>query len=115
VKHVFTGMTNAIGEPLFREAWGDGVNKPTLLGYEYKTSNQISTSVTTGSNANTSYIFYGDWSYMIVGLTTTVELVLDQTYAASLLQGLLAYVYVDIQVDYPQAFQVLSGVTYVTS
>ncbi len=49
---------------------------------------------------------------MIVAMTTTVELVLDQTYASSLLQGLLAYVYVDIQVDYAEAFQVLSGVTY---
>ncbi len=111
VKHVFTGMTDANGQPIFRESWGAGPGKE-LLGYPFAVENQIPTNITTGTNNNTSYIFYGDWRFMIVAMTTTVELVLDQTYASSLLQGLLAYVYVDIQVDYAEAFQVLSGVTY---
>lgn len=111
VRHVFTGMSDATGNPILRESWGSGEGK-SILGEGFATSNQIPTNVTTGSNSNTSYIFYGDWSYMIVAMTTTVELVLDQTYAAQLLQGLLAYVYVDVAVDYVQAFQTLSGVTY---
>ena len=111
VKHVFTGMSDAEGQPIFREAWGKKEGRE-LLGWKYETSNQIPTNVTTGSNANTSYIFYGEWQYMVIGMTTEVELVLDQTYAAQLLQGLLAYVYVDVAVDYAQAFQVLKGVTY---
>lgn len=111
VKHVFTGMTDANGQPIFRDAWGNK-EQTELLGSQYQCSNQIPVNVTTGSNSNTSYIFYGAWEYMVIGMTTTVELVLDQTYAASLNQGLLAYVYVDIQLDYPEAFEVLTGVTY---
>lgn len=111
VRHVFTGMSDSTGQPILRESWGKGEGAE-ILGYPFGTSNQIPINVTTGSNNNTSYIFYGAWQYMIVGLTTTVELVLDQTYAASLQQGLLAYVYADVQLDYAQAFQVLSGVSY---
>lgn len=111
VKHVFTGMTDANGQPIFRESWGAGADKE-LLGYPFAVENQIPTNITTGTNASTTYIFYGDWRFMIVGLTTTVELVLDQTYAATLNQGLLAYIYVDINIDYSEAFQTLSGVTY---
>lgn len=109
IKNTFTGMTSAQGNPLFRESWMAGPEKG-LVGDPYEYSNQIPTNVVAGSSSDTSYIFYGDWSHMIVGLTTTVELVLDQTYAATLNQGLLAYVYCDVQVDYTQAFQVLSAV-----
>jgi HK97 family phage major capsid protein len=111
IKQIFNSMSDANGQPLFREAWGGAPGK-TLIGYPFACSNQISTSVSTGTNNSTTYIFFGDWRYLVVGLTTTIELVLDQTYAASLLQGLLAYVYCDVQVDYAQGFQVLSGVTY---
>jgi HK97 family phage major capsid protein len=111
VRHVFTGMSDSTGNPILRESWGDDENAK-ILGFPFGTSNQIPTNVTTGTNSNTSYIFYGDWSLMVVGMTTTVELVLDQTYAATLQQGLLAYIYVDVQLDYSQAFQTLSGVTY---
>jgi HK97 family phage major capsid protein len=111
VRHVFTGMADSTGNPILRDSWGKGEGAE-ILGYPFGTSNQIPINVTTGSNNNTSYIFYGAWQYMIVGLTTTVELVLDQTYAASLQQGLLAYVYADVQLDYGAAFQVLSGVSY---
>lgn len=109
-KRRFTGLTDNFGRPLLRESWGSADPDRELLGYPYYVENQIPTTVTTGTNTDTSYIFYGDWRYLIVGMTTRVELVLDQTYAASLLQGLLAYVYVDVAVEYPQAFNVLSAV-----
>lgn len=108
-KRTFTGMTDALGQPLFRESWGNAAVR-TLIDYPYAVSTQIPTNVTTGTNSDTSYIFFGDWQYMVIGMTTTVELVLDQTYAANLLQGLLAYVYIDVQVEYTPAFQILTGV-----
>lgn len=111
VRHVFTGMADSTGNPILRESWGSGEGT-SILGEDFATSNQIPVNVTTGSNNSTSYIFYGAWEYMVVGMTTTVELVLGETYAASLQQGLLAYIYADIQLDYSQAFQTLSGVTY---
>lgn len=109
-KRAFTGLSDSLGRPLLRETWGDSDPERELLGYPYFVENQIPTNVTTGTNTDTSYIFYGDWRYMVVGLTTRVELVLDQTYASQLLQGLLAYIYVDIAIEYSQAFNVLSGV-----
>lgn len=111
VRHVFTGMSDSTGNPILRESWGSSEEK-SILGEPFATSNQIPTNVTTGSNTNTSYIFYGDWQYMTIAMTTTVELVLDQTYAAQLLQGVLAYVYCDVVVTYKEAFQTISGVTY---
>jgi hypothetical protein len=36
--------------------------------------------------------------------------VLGERYANELMQGLLAYVYVDVQFEYSEAFQIISGV-----
>lgn len=108
-KRVFTGMADANGQPVLRESWGSGAGAE-IIGYPYAQTTQVPINVTTGSNTDTSYIFFGDWQYMVVGMSAQVELVLDQTYAASLMQGLLAYVYVDVAVDYVDAFEVLVGV-----
>jgi HK97 family phage major capsid protein len=108
-KNSFTSMADLEGQPIFRESWGDRAGR-SLLGYPFEYSNQIPINVTQGANADASYIFYGDWEYCVVGMTTTVELVLGERYANELMQGLLAYVYVDIQFEYAEAFQIISGV-----
>ena len=109
-KRAFTGMTDTFGRPLLRESWGSADPDRELLGYPYFVENQIPNNLTVGTNTDASYAFFADWQYLVVGLTTRVELVLDQTYAAQLLQGLLAYVYVDVVIEYPQAAYVMTGV-----
>jgi len=108
-KNTFTSMTDARGLPILRETWAQGEEKQ-LIGYPYFTQNDISITDTTGTSTDTSSIYFGDWSYMTLGMANQVELVLDQTYAAQLQQGLLFYVYVDMVIHQSAAFQVLTGV-----
>jgi HK97 family phage major capsid protein len=109
-KRAFTGMTDTFGRPLLRESWGSSDPERELLGYPYYVENQIPNNLTVGTNTDASYAFFADWQYVVVGLTTRVELVLDQTYATQLMQGLLAYVYMDVVIEYPQAAYVMTGV-----
>lgn len=108
-KGTFTSMTDARGLPILRATWGDEAER-SLLGYEYYSQNNISTTTTLGTSPDTSQIYLGAFSYMTIGLSNQVEVVLDQRYADSLQQGLLFYVYADVVVHQQAAFQVITGV-----
>lgn len=109
ISRAFTLATDALGNPLLRPSWRDAAERE-IAAMPYALSNQIPTTVTTGTATNSSYIFGGDWPYMYIGLSDQVEIRLDQTYAGNLQAGLLIYMYVDVKIVYPQAFFTMTGV-----
>ena len=104
----FTGQQDTLGRPLIRRDWSEAPEN-TLAGYKFRTENQIPTNLTQGTATNSSYIFFADWRYLVIGLSDMVELRLQETFMQNLQVGLLAYVYVDVKVMYPDAFVVASG------
>jgi len=109
VEASFTGQTDSLGRPLIRDSWSDAPN-PRILNFPYRTENQIPTTLTVGNTSNNSYLFFGDWRYLYIGLSDMVELRLDQTFMQNLQVGLLVYFYADVKVVYPDSFVVGTGV-----
>lgn len=109
VEASFTGQTDSLGRPLIRDSWSDAAN-PRILNFPYRTENQIPTTLTVGNTSTNSYLFFGDWRYLYIGLSDTVELRLDQTFMQNLQVGLLVYFYADVKVVYPDSFIVGTGV-----
>lgn len=108
IERAFTGQTDSLGRPLLRESWAQGPEKD-IAGFPYQVSTQIPTNVVQGTSSVTSFVFFSDWRYLIVGLSDMVELRLDQTFMQNLQVGLLAYIYADIKVAYPEAFIAMTG------
>jgi HK97 family phage major capsid protein len=69
-------------------------------------------NVTVGTSTDTSYIFTGDWSNLLVGMRTDFRLrFLGERYLADNLQyAFLAYLRADVQLAQPAAFVVDTGV-----
>lgn len=109
VEASFTGQTDSLGRPLLRDSWADSP-MPRIINFPYLCENQIPTNLTVGSTATNSYMFFGDWRFMHIGLSDVVELRLDQTFMQNLQVGLLVYFYADIKIVYPDAFIAATGV-----
>jgi HK97 family phage major capsid protein len=76
-------------------------------------SNQIPINLTTGTNADTSEIYIGRWSDVLVGVRTDLRFqvrVLDERYIDNLQYGLLVYLRADTALAHPAAFNVVTGV-----
>jgi HK97 family phage major capsid protein len=76
------------------------------------TSKSVPINVTVGTSADTSYVFTGDWSQLMVGIRTNFNLrFLGERFLADNLQyAFLAYLRADIQLAQPTAFVVDTGV-----
>lgn len=75
------------------------------------TSTQIPTDEEHGSATDASRIIIGGWSDMAVMFQGNIRvLTLVERYADKLQVGLVSYVYVDVKVDYPEAFASVSGI-----
>jgi len=76
------------------------------------TTKSVPINVTTGTSTDTSYIFTGDWSNLLVGMRTDFRLrFLGERYLADNLQyAFLAYLRADVQLAQPAAFVVDTGV-----
>lgn len=109
-KRTFTRTTDTTGQPLLRQSWAKG-EESDLLGYEYKTSNIIPITATLGATTDCSYIFYGVWRWLALGLSNQFEFLVDPyTYQNKLMTRITAYCYADVAVLRPEAFEVISGV-----
>lgn len=108
IEAAFTGQTDTLGNPLLRQSWA-AKPEPTIINFPYRTENQIPTNITVGSTSTNSYVFFSDWRYLIIGLSDMVELRLNETFMQNLQVGLLAYIYADVRVAYPEAFIVMTG------
>jgi HK97 family phage major capsid protein len=76
------------------------------------TTKSVPINVTTGTSTDTSNVFTGDWSNLLVGMRTDFRLrFLGERYLADNLQyAFLAYLRADVQLAQPAAFVVDAGV-----
>ena len=103
-------IKDAVGQPLLFENYSQAPYAE-LLGRRAFTTTQLPTNLTTGTNANTSWLFYGDWAYSEYVMSNTIEVIVDQVTLADKLQvRIIAYTYSDFIVHYPEAFYVMKGV-----
>lgn len=85
----------------------------SLAGIARVSSNQIPVNLTTGTNTDTSEIYVGRWSDVLVGIRTDLRFqvrVLDERYIDNLQYGLLVYLRADVALAHPAAFNVVTGV-----
>lgn len=107
----FRTLTDTTGNPLLRSDYSDKAWE-TMIGYPVEVSTQIPTNVTTGSNSNTSYIFFGRFDYGQYIMTNDIQILVDEVTLMDKLQvRIIAYTFSDFICDYPEAFYVMSGVT----
>jgi HK97 family phage major capsid protein len=76
------------------------------------TSKQIPINLTTGTSTDTSEIYTGDWSQLMVGIRTefNLQFLRERFLADNLQYAFLAYLRADIQLAQPSAFVVDTGV-----
>jgi HK97 family phage major capsid protein len=85
----------------------------SLAGIPRVSSNQIPVNLTTGANTDTSELFVGRWSDVLVGLRTDLRFqvrVLNERFIDNLQYGLLVYLRADVALAHPQSFNVVTGV-----
>lgn len=106
----FLALNDLQGQPLNRIARNG--REIEIDGVPVYRSNIVPTNVTTGSNSDTSYVFAGNWENFIVGMGRDIQIRVfdDSRYMDNLQVGILAYMWVDFAVDYPEAFHILTGV-----
>jgi HK97 family phage major capsid protein len=76
-------------------------------------TNQIPTSLTAGANNDTSEIYIGRWSDVLVGMRTDLRFqvrVLNERYIDNLQYGLLVHLRADVALAHPAAFNVVTAV-----
>ena len=106
-------LTDLDGNPLLKQNWRDNItNTETVLGFQpYKTT-QVPINVTVGTSTDTSYIFFGNMRNALVGIGQSIEIMSDdgmQYFDEDIVQ-IKARLSFGFAVEYPEAFQVLSGV-----
>lgn len=108
-KDTFTNLTDLNGQPLIRQDWTSGPAK-SLLGLPYHTTTIIPNN-SIGASDSESYIFLGDWQYMVVGIGIDMEFMVNPyRLMHRLMTEIIAYTYVDIVFHYPEAFEALTDV-----
>jgi predicted phage gp36 major capsid-like protein len=110
----------------WKESTGHYLEPPRALdNVQLLDSNQIPTNIQTGSTANTTEIYAGQWEHLLIGMRQEAGFgvagdpgealgpqvrVLRERFADLGLVGLLCYLRADVQLAHPQAFNVLTGV-----
>lgn len=104
-----SGWTDTTGRPLMRQQW-DGEPFPKLLGIRVEESNQIPTNLTTGTNADCSEIYVGDWQYAAVAMGVNMEVaVSSEAYFTTRDIAVRVIAEADFGVYYGEAFEILTG------
>jgi HK97 family phage major capsid protein len=86
---------------------------PALAGIPRLVTNQIPNNITVGSSSDTSEIYCGDFSQLLVGIRTDLRFsvqVLNERFADNLQVGLLTYLRADVQLQHPEGFTIVTGV-----
>ncbi|HEX8101383.1 MAG TPA: phage major capsid protein [Solirubrobacteraceae bacterium] len=99
------GWTATDGQPL--------QPPPALADVKQLPTNQIPNDLEHGTSDDTSEIYTGDWSQMLIGFRPQLGIAvvkLDQTFATRMQTGLLAYLRADVALAHAGAFAVTTGV-----
>lgn len=91
---------------------GQPLQVPTMLaGVQLLTSSQIPTNLTTGTSTDTSEVYIGDFSQMIIGMRENLSIqVLQEQYADYGQVAFMCHARLDFAALYPQAFAIVTGV-----
>ena len=83
-----------------------------MIGYKVRTTTQLPTDITTGTNNATSDIFFGNYGFSEYIMAQDIEVIYDDTTRADQLQvRFIVYLYSDFIVHYPEAFYIMQGVS----
>src|SRR4051794_18948208 len=99
----FASLTDTTGQP---------IRMPDVVaGLPRYSTAQVPNNLTLGTSTNTSDVFVADWSKLLVGVRTGLQIqVLTERYADNGQFGFLAWWRGDIAVARPKAYTVLKGV-----
>jgi HK97 family phage major capsid protein len=111
----FRRMKDTTGQPLLMIDRQGTVKTRSIDGIEVLDTTQIPQTVTVGNTSNNTYVFAGYWRNLWMGYGQSIEMQVitgatDKSLALSANVSIIASVYVDTAVAYPEAFEVLSGV-----
>jgi HK97 family phage major capsid protein len=110
--NTYRKLTDTTGQPVLVESFIDGARQGEIMGYDVLKTTFIPKTLTVGTSNATSDIFAGEWRFMELALAGGIELmILDQPRANRLQVEILAFTHADMAIHYPEAFQILSGVT----
>jgi HK97 family phage major capsid protein len=116
IRGVLREMADLEGRQYFVENVSrDGGSTDMLYGYPIRYTNAIPTNVTTGANADTSYMFFGDWQHFMNGMSTDVELGASTETGDAFLKRqtvIRAFSGCECNVEQAEAFVVLKGIRF---
>lgn len=98
-------MADTTGQPLQPPAY--------LQGLTFLETSQVPNNITVGTSTDTSEIYIGKWSDLLVGVRPSIGVrvrQLNERYADNLQVGLLAWLRADVQLAHPESFSILTGV-----
>lgn len=98
---------------LLKDTTNQPLQRPNLpAGFQELVSAQISDNIVQGTSTDTSEVYVGEWSNLLIGVRPTIGVKikpLDQTFAGNMQVALLAWLRADIAVAHPEAFAVVTG------
>lgn len=96
-------LKDSTAQPLQPPSYLDGLTR-------YAT-NQVPINATTGTSNDTTDVFVGDWSKLLLGVRTQVEIgLLKERYADTGQVGFLVWFRGDVAVARPKAFNIVTGI-----
>lgn len=96
-------MKDSTGQPLSRP--------PLVSDVQHIVTNQIDDNYTVGTSVDTSEVYCGLWSELLLGVRSNLRLeILRERFADNLQIGLIAHLRMDVQLAHPAAFTVVTGV-----
>lgn len=98
-------MADTTGQPLQPPAY--------LQGLSYLETSQVPNDLTTGTSTDTSEVYVGRWSDLLIGVRPSIGVrvrQLNERYADNMQVGLLAWLRADVQLAHPESFSILTGV-----
>jgi len=93
------------GQPLIPPAY--------LSGLTFLETSQVPNTLTTGTSSDTSEVYIGRWSDLLIGVRPSIGVrvrQLNERYADQMQVGLLAWLRADVQLAHPESFSILTGV-----
>jgi HK97 family phage major capsid protein len=94
------------------DSTGQPLNQPAMIeGLRNFETTAVKSDYTQGATSDTTRIYAGDFSKMIIGLGGSFSITLDQRYAEELTTGFIVHTRIDMKPLYESAFCIIKGIT----
>ena len=114
--HATTGFIHAPRTERSIAKLKDTTNQPLqppeyVRGVSRFETNQVPVNLTVGTSTDTSDSFAGDWSDLLIGVRTAIQIVpLRERYADTGQVAFIAHLRADVQLAHPESFVVITGI-----